>query len=162
MPLILLIGVIVTVVIWLLSASSDRRRIAEYVQQRGGRVVSIAWAPFGRGWFGEKNDRIYEVVYYDQEGNQHFASAKTSMWSGVYWTEDRITYPRANWYASLSPGNEPGRPVIAQIPKTLPPPALGAEGEELRRLREENAQLRERLGMGAGEMTKSETRNSNQ
>jgi hypothetical protein len=31
------------------------------------------------------------------------------------------------------------------------PPPVQTEGEELRRLREENARLRERLGMGAGE-----------
>src|SRR4051812_36306269 len=148
MPLLLLIGVVITVLMWVLASSSDRNRIAKYIHERGGRVVSIAWAPFGRGWFGEKNDRIYEVVYYDQEGNQHFASAKTSMWSGVYWTEDRITYAKAAWYASVSPGNEAGRPVISQIPQTLPPPPVGADGEELMRLREENARLRERLGLG--------------
>jgi hypothetical protein len=145
--LLVLIAVVVSVGIWIISASADRRRIADYIEQRGGRVVSIAWAPFGKGWFAEKNDRIYEVVYYDSEGNQHFASAKTSMWSGVYWTEDRITYPKSKWVESLSPGNQPGRPMISQIPQTMPPPALGAEGEELRRLREENAQLRERLGI---------------
>src|SRR4051812_19422087 len=147
MPLLLLIGVVITVVTWVLASSSDRNRIAKYIQERGGRIVSIAYAPFGRGWFGEKNDRIYEGGYYDHEGNQHFASCKTSMWSGVYWTEDRITYPRAAWYASLSPGNEAGRPVISQIPQTMPPPPVGPEGEELNRLREENARLRERLGM---------------
>jgi hypothetical protein len=166
MPGLFLIGVIAVVAMWIISGSLNRSRIGQYIQQRGGRVVSITWAPFGKGWFGEKNETIYEVVYYDAEGNQHFATAKTSMWSGVYWTEDRMTYPKANWYGSLSPGNEPGRPVISQIPKTLPPPALGAEGEseeeELRRLREENAQLRARLGIGAGEMTKSATRNPNQ
>ena len=43
----------------------------------------------GRGWFGEKNDRIYEVVYYDSNGEQHLATCKTSLLSGVYWTEDR-------------------------------------------------------------------------
>ena len=162
MPLLLLIGVVITVAMWVLASSTDRDRIAKYIQDRGGRVVSIVWAPFGKGWFAEKNDRIYEVVYYDQEGNQHFASCKTAMWSGVYWTEDRITYGKSNWVESLSPGNAPGRPVISQIPQTMPPPALGEEGEELRRLREENARLRERLGMAAGEMTKFETRNSNQ
>ena len=155
MPLLLLIGVVITVVMWVLASSTDRNRIAKYVQERGGRIVSIAYAPFGRGWFGEKNDRIYEVVYYDSEGNQHFASAKTSMWSGVYWTEDRITYPKAGWYDALSPGNEAGRPVISQIPQSIPPPPLRAAGsaeeseaEELIRLRAENAELRARLGVG--------------
>jgi len=163
MPMVILVFLVVGILFWVLASSSDRHRIEEYIQQRGGRVVSIVWAPFGKGWFGEKNDRIYEVVYYDKEGNQHFASCKTAAWSGVYWTEDRITYPRSNWVASLAPGNEPGRPVISQIPQTLPPPALESDAEELMRLREENAQLRERLGIEgrAGGMTNDETRNSN-
>jgi len=162
MPALFLLALVVGILFWVLASSADRNRIAEYIQQHGGRVVSIAYAPFGKGWFGEKNDRIYEVVYYDNEGNQHFASCKTSMWSGVYWTEDRITYPRAKWVESLSPGNAPGRPVISQIPQTMPPPPVEPEAEELMRLREENARLRERLGMGAGGMTKSEIRNPNQ
>src|SRR4051812_40073078 len=163
MPLLLLIGVVITVLMWVLASSSDRNRIAKYIHERGGRIVSIAYAPFGRGWFGEKNDRIYEVVYYDSEGNQHFASCKTSMWSEVYWTEDRITYPRAAWYASISPGNEPGRPVISQIPPPPLQPATGSvesEAQELNRLRAENAELRRRVG--AGGMTKSEVGNLNQ
>lgn len=152
---LLLIGVVITVAMWLLASSTDRNRIAKYIEGRGGRIVSIAYAPFGRGWFGEKNDRIYEVVYYDHEGNQHFASCKTAAWSGVYWTEDRITYPAARWVASLAPGNAPGRPMISQIPQTMAPPPVQAaagsgesEAEELRRLREENAELRRRLGVG--------------
>lgn len=44
----------------------------------------------GPGWFGEKSDRIYEVSYRDQEGSVHKAFVKTSAWSGVYVTEDRI------------------------------------------------------------------------
>ena len=143
MPVLILVFLVVGILFWVLASSSDRNRIEDYIQQRGGRVVSIVWAPFGKGWFAEKNDRIYEVVYYDSEGNQHFASCKTAAWSGVYWTEDRITYRKSKWVQSLTPGNEPGRPVIAQIPKD----GEESEAEELMRLRLENAQLRERLGI---------------
>jgi hypothetical protein len=103
------------IAIWLASMSMDKSRITDYVRGRGGRIVSINWAPFGRGWFGEKNDRIYEVVYYDSEGNQHWATCKTSLLSGVYWTEDRVTHAKASWYAELPPRNEPGDPVIRHI-----------------------------------------------
>lgn len=128
--------------IWMFSMSLDKNRITDYVEQRGGRIISIGWAPFGKGWFGEKEERIYEVVYYDKDGNQHFATCKTSFWTGVYWTEDRVTHSKSKWYDSLAPGNEPGSPLIDQIPK-------GEEKnkeEELRHLREENARLREQLG----------------
>jgi hypothetical protein len=133
--------IVLAIAFWLFARSMDRDRITNYVQERGGRIVSISWAPFGKGWFGEKEERIYEVVYYDKAGNQHFATCKTSMWTGVYWTEDRITHNKSQWYDSLAPSNEPGKPLIGQIPKE----AGEDEAEELRRLREENARLRQQL-----------------
>jgi hypothetical protein len=132
--------------IWVLTMSLDKSRITDYIQQRGGRIVSISWAPFGRGWFGEKEERIFEVVYYDQAGNQHFATCKTSWLTGVYWTEDRVTHGKSRWYDSLPPTNEPRKPLIRQIPKEAEEDA----GEELRRLREENARLREQLAGETG------------
>jgi hypothetical protein len=127
--------------IWIFSSSLDRDRITDYVRERGGRIVSINWAPFGKGWFGEKQARIYEVVYYDDNGNQHFATCKTSMWSGVYWTEDRITHGKSKWYDSLPPTNEPNKPLIGLITHD----DEEDPSNELRRLREENARLREQL-----------------
>ncbi|MBI5820615.1 MAG: zinc ribbon domain-containing protein [Verrucomicrobia bacterium] len=64
----------------------DRSRIADYVEQGGGSVVRIAWNPLGRGWFGERGDRIYEVTYRTRKGKTVTATCKTSMFSGVYWT----------------------------------------------------------------------------
>ncbi len=127
---------------WALTISLDKNRITDYIQQRGGRVVSVSWAPFGHGWFGEKEERLYEVVYYDSAGTQHFATAKTSLFTGVFWTEDRVAHGKAGWYDSASPGNPAGRTLIRQLPQA--PEA--ADADELRRLREENARLREQLG----------------
>jgi len=146
-------------VIWIASMSMDKSRITEYIEQRGGRVVSISWAPFGTGWFGEKNDRIYEVVYYDHEGNQHWATCKTSMFSGVYWTEDRVAHGKAPWYGALPTRNEPSDPIIRHIPKPTvvdrdaPPsgstPAESAD-EEIARLKQRLAELeRQRQIKGA-------------
>jgi hypothetical protein len=132
--------IVMGIAFWLFARSLDKDRITSYVHERGGRIVSISWAPFGKGWFGEKEERIYEVVYYDKAGNQHFATCKTSMWTGVYWTEDRITHQKSQWYDTLAPSNEPGKPLIGQIPKEP-----GDDAEELRRLREENARLRAQL-----------------
>jgi hypothetical protein len=133
--------IVVGIVIWIFAMSLDKDRITDYIQQRGGRIVSISWAPFGKGWFGEKEERIYEVVYYDKEGKQHFATCKTSMFTGVYWTEDRVTHAKSSWYDSLPPSNEPRKPLIGQIPKDIGED----EADELRRLREENVRLREQL-----------------
>lgn len=89
---LLLIGaaVIVAIFIRLLAGGMDHDRVRRYVESRGGRVIDAAWSPLGPGWFGEKNERIYSVRYFDRDGNEHEAHCKTSMWSGVYFTEDRI------------------------------------------------------------------------
>ncbi len=71
----------------------DNDRIRRYVAARGGRVLHCRWTPFGPGWFGEKSDRIYRVRYADRAGHVHDAHCKTSFWTGVYFTEDRIVRP---------------------------------------------------------------------
>lgn len=74
----------------LFAGSLDHNRVEDYIASRGGRVLEKHWNPFGRGWFGEKDSRIYSVRYQDREGNVHEATCKTSLFSGVYFTEDRI------------------------------------------------------------------------
>jgi len=82
--------IIIAIVIRLAAGGLDHDRVRQYVEARGGKVIEANWAPFGPGWFGEKSDRIYAVRYLDQDGNEHQAHCKTSMWTGVYFTEDRI------------------------------------------------------------------------
>ncbi|HZN33047.1 MAG TPA: hypothetical protein VFB80_04480 [Pirellulaceae bacterium] len=120
----------IALAIRLLAGTLDHDRIRQYVQQRGGSVRSIQWSPFGHGWFGDKHHRIYEVAYDDADGNPHVATCKTSLWSGVYWTEDQVA----------------GRQPFARLPR---PPAnvfedpaqLAAENqrlhEEVQRLKQE-------------------------
>lgn len=108
--------VAVVIGLWVGSMSLDKSRIEGYVRERGGRIVSISWAPLGKGWFGEQSDRIYEVVYYDRAGHQHWATCKTSMLSGVYWTEDRVSHAKAGWFEGLPVSNRPGDPLIRHIP----------------------------------------------
>ena len=138
----------------LIAGSMDRDRIAKYVTDRGGRVISITWAPFGRGWFGEKNERIYEVVYYDADGRQHFATAKTSLWSGVFWTDDAVTHEKPSWYEKVPATNEPGKPVVAEIAKAAGDKGVGGGTPadpfgELELLRRENQRLRDELSQKA-------------
>ncbi len=90
------IGVIFIIVLFaigfrLVADRWDRERIQQYVAGRGGSVNDITWQPLGRGWLGEKGDRIYEVDYTDGDGASHSASCKTRMFSGVYFTDDRTT-----------------------------------------------------------------------
>jgi hypothetical protein len=72
------------------AAFMDHARIENYIRSLGGKVITIRWSPFGPGWFGEKSDRIYRVRYVDRDGDEHEAYCKTSMWSGVYMTQDYV------------------------------------------------------------------------
>jgi hypothetical protein len=65
----------------------DRSRIKDEIESRGGRVLSIRWNPFGRGWLFEKNERHYRVTYTDRSGADVSMNCKTSLFTGVYWAE---------------------------------------------------------------------------
>jgi len=84
-PMILLV-----LVIRLVAGSFDGDRVEAYVREQGWELVDKSWDPFGPGWFGEENARIYQIVYKDQHDALHRAHVKTSMWSGVYLTQDCI------------------------------------------------------------------------
>lgn len=86
--LIALAGVFLAVMFRLQHGEMDHDRITRYVEARGGRLIDFHWVPFGPGWVGKNDDRIYEVRYLDSDGNRHHAYCKTSGWSGVYFTED--------------------------------------------------------------------------
>jgi hypothetical protein len=87
--LLLLIGVVGVIAVALglhaFRVSIERRRIAQYVEERGGRVM--AWRDFGSSYPG-----LSEVRYRDHEGNIHEALAHFGMFAGVFFTEDRIVH----------------------------------------------------------------------
>jgi hypothetical protein len=123
--ILVVIGVIAVAFLFRLGAGSmDHDRVRSYIEEQGGQLLEIHWSPFGRGWFGEKSDRIYEIVYADREGRTHKATCKTSLFSGVYLTADRVISRDVEL-----PVGEDGRSV-----ETLE--------EENRRLKEELARLK--------------------
>src|SRR5262245_7830954 len=81
--------VVVVITLRLVADRLDRARIADYLRDRRAELLSCHWAPFGKGWFGERSDRIYEVRYRDRDGGLRAATVKTSMFTGVYLTCDR-------------------------------------------------------------------------
>lgn len=90
-PFLIVVGFIVlAIVIRLIAGSFDGQRVESYVRENGWELVDRSWDPFGPGWFGEKDSRIYQIVYRDRQGNLHRAHVKTSMLSGVYLTNDQI------------------------------------------------------------------------
>src|SRR4051812_49283397 len=86
----IILFIIVVIIIRLIAGILDSDRTQDEVIAKGGKLISQTWTPFGKGWFGAQYDRIYEVVYLDKEGNKHKATVKTSMFSGVYFTDDQI------------------------------------------------------------------------
>jgi len=112
--------VVIAIVVRLLAGGMDHDRVGEYIRSQGGEVIDQHWSPFGRGWFGEKNDRIYEVRYRDREGNIREATVKTSMFSGVYLTGDRLVETAQQDRSSdddLARENERLRQRIAELEK---------------------------------------------
>jgi hypothetical protein len=116
-PILVVVAfVILAVVFRVIAGSFDGERVERYVNENGWELVDRSWDPFGPGWFGEKDSRIYQIVYRDRQGNLHRAHVKTSLLSGVYLTNDRIV-------------------------EEAPRPERSTEAQ----LAEENRQLRERI-----------------
>ena len=87
---IFILFVFIAIVARLIAGSFDGDRVEAYIRKNGWMLLDKSWDPFGPGWFGEKDSRIYQIVYRDRDGNTHRAHVKTSMMSGVYLTNDRV------------------------------------------------------------------------
>jgi hypothetical protein len=88
---LLFVGVaVIAVAIRLFAGTVDSGRIESYIEDHGGTLLDKSWDPFGPGWFGEKDSRLYKIVYRDAHGDVHEAHVKTSMLSGVYLTNDIV------------------------------------------------------------------------
>jgi len=113
--------IMIAIIFRLMAGSMDTGRIEAYVDDRGWELVDKSWDPFGPGWFGEKDSRIYEIIYRDEHGDLHRASVKTSMLSGVYLTNDEIVeraeVPPEPEVESLQEENEQLRARIAELEK---------------------------------------------
>jgi hypothetical protein len=87
---IFVILAVIAIVIRLIAGSFDGERVESYISAMGGELLDRSWDPLGPGWYGEKDSRIYAIVYRDKLGRVHRAHVKTSMLSGVYLTNDEI------------------------------------------------------------------------
>jgi hypothetical protein len=83
------VGVVVLFIV-VLGRLMDDGRVRRHIEKEGGVLLEKHWNPFGKGWFGEQNARIYDVRYRDRDGNTHKATCKTSALAGVYFTDDHI------------------------------------------------------------------------
>jgi double zinc ribbon protein len=86
-PELFLIAISIALLVRVAMHFIDKNRIKDEVESKGGRIVSISWNPFARGWFFEKNERHYAVTYLDGSGATVSTTCKTSLFTGVYWAE---------------------------------------------------------------------------
>jgi hypothetical protein len=84
---VIYVGLLATIAMRVAFHFIDKNRIQREIESRGGRVISITWNPFARGWFFEKNERHYDVTYLDRAGATISTTCKTSFFTGVYWAE---------------------------------------------------------------------------
>jgi hypothetical protein len=110
----------------LLAGVFDGERVETYIRDIGGQLLDKSWDPLGPGWFGEKDSRIYAIVYRDSQGNLHRAHVKTSMLSGVYLTNDEII---SNPQAEPSPQAEQTEAGCPAFPAEV----IEREKEQLRK-----------------------------
>ena len=88
-PILALLAVVALVfVIQVSTRNSDRQRIREHIESRGGRLISIDTPSVFSGGSGGRNDRTYYVGYVTPQGQTIHAACKTSMGSGVYWINE--------------------------------------------------------------------------
>ncbi|MBA2116543.1 hypothetical protein [Bremerella alba] len=123
---LIVFGIAASIVIRLAAGSMDGGRVRQYITGIGGELLESHWDPFGPGWFGEKNARIYQIRYRDREGCIHRAHVKTSLMSGVYLTNDEII-------RCPEPQAAPPRPKHLDLP------------DKQETIDEEKARLRQRL-----------------
>lgn len=81
-----------SIIMFRITMHFDGRRVARYFMRMNGVLEDFRWRPFGPGWFGERNARIYKIQYRDAEDRVHTAYVKTSFWTGVYLTGDKVVY----------------------------------------------------------------------
>ncbi|MFN3411607.1 MAG: hypothetical protein ACK4YF_05565 [Exilispira sp.] len=76
--------------IWLIIFFICRSAAKAAVERKGNTVISIRWALFGYGWFGEKDSIIFKIKYKDMDGRIHTTYCKSGLLSGVYFSKDEI------------------------------------------------------------------------
>ncbi len=59
-PLLFVGLVVLAIIIRLIAGSFAGGLVEQYIREGGWELVDRSWDPFGPGWFGEKDSRIYQ------------------------------------------------------------------------------------------------------
>ncbi len=80
---LLLLMIPVAVIAWWIAKQMDVARITHYGKERGWQFLEISYESRA------EEERRYSVRYLDEEGNIHTAICKTSLGTGVFFTDDQ-------------------------------------------------------------------------
>jgi hypothetical protein len=75
------------------SSEQDYRRIAKFIESRGGTVIEAYLVPGKPAWQSPKRTRVFAVRYLDQDGSEHRALCKRRILTGIYIHQDQILKP---------------------------------------------------------------------
>jgi len=67
--------------------ASDRYRLRDEIESKGGQVAKIQWKLFGPDGDWDISNRFYRVTYVDSQGKQVERYCKTSYKGGTYWRD---------------------------------------------------------------------------
>lgn len=89
-------------VMLLILGTLDRRRIERYIESRGGKLLLIRHAWFGRHRLGTRGG-LYVVHFQNHDGSEHEAIFTLECFAGVSVTEDKIVHPAEEAAGEPSP-----------------------------------------------------------
>ena len=81
-----LLAIPVAIAAWWIARQLDETRITDYGKERGWHFEEITYHFFSVGGKSSGDDRSYSVRYVDEHGDVHTAGCRTSMSTGVYFT----------------------------------------------------------------------------
>jgi len=80
----------IALIAWLIIFFICKGNVKSKLLGKGYTVISVKWAPFGYGWFGEKDAIIFKAKYQDETGMTHTTYCKSGIFSGVYFSNDDL------------------------------------------------------------------------
>lgn len=148
---ILLCWAAVAFLFHLIGNQTDRQRIEKDITSRRGKLLDLKRHHQLTEWIMDERDRMYQIRYLDQWGNEHQARGETSRFAGVSWFEDVVIkyadadedVPEQDQEAKLRSDNAALKAELASLKQT--------HYDEVQALEFENRRLQARLAMLRGQ-----------
>ncbi len=101
------------VLIWILIARKDEKRIANYISENGGNILHSKWTPFESQMKKRIAERLYQVRFLDRNCHEHLATFKSGGEHGVFIAHDEIVRRSRRWDPDDPTGKNSKKPQKA-------------------------------------------------